>query len=127
MPALKYLSFELSESGDDLFTLEAMAATAADQHAAVMSEVQTVLDWAWRHFPDAHGPVDEGMDWHHDLQLTMDGRWHSVALTLTGSRRSPMNVGAPLATRPAEFCGVAGGTSCLSEGRLTLLWKRRHP
>lgn len=84
---MKYLSFELSESGDNLLTLEAVAATTAAQHAEVMCEAQQVLDWAWRHFPDSHGPVDEGMEWDHDLQVVIEGAWHSVALTLTGSQR----------------------------------------
>jgi hypothetical protein len=85
---LNYLSFELSESSDGVATLEAMAATAAEQHAAVMAEAQQVLDWAWLHFAHTHGPADDGMDWDHDLQVSVeDGRWHAVTLTLTGSPR----------------------------------------
>jgi hypothetical protein len=85
---MQYLSFELSEGDDGVTTLEAMAATAAAQHAAVMAEVQQVLDWAWSGFPRSHGPVDDGHDWDHELQLTVDdGHWHSVTLTLTGSQR----------------------------------------
>ena len=65
-----------------------MASTSAEHHAAVMGEVQQVLDWAWRHFPQTHGPADDGMDWDHDLQVTVeDGRWHAVTLTLTASER----------------------------------------
>lgn len=49
-----------------------------------MVEVQQALDWAWARFPDAHGPVDEGMTWDHDLQVIVDtGGWHTVTLTLT--------------------------------------------
>jgi hypothetical protein len=45
-----------------------------------------VLDWAWAHFAHSHGPADEGNDWDHELQLSVeDGRWHAIALTLTGS------------------------------------------
>jgi hypothetical protein len=85
---VKFLSFELSESTDGVTTLEAMAATPAAEQAAVMAEVQQVLDWAWRHFPQGHGPVDEGHDWDHDLQVSVeDRRWHAVTLTLTGSPR----------------------------------------
>ena len=88
--ALLYLNFDISESGDGVTTLEAMAATRAEQHAAVMAEVQQVLDWARRHFPHTHGAVDDGNDWQHDLQLTVesgleDGAWHSVTLTLSAS------------------------------------------
>jgi hypothetical protein len=47
-----------------------------------------VLDWAWQRFPHSHGPAEEGMDWDHDLQLTVeDDGWHTVTLTLAGSQR----------------------------------------
>ena len=82
----RYLTFDLSDGGDGITTIEAMASTAVGQHAAVMAEVQHLLDWAWRHFPRSHGPVDDGMDWDHDLQVSVEpGDWHAVALTLTGS------------------------------------------
>ena len=89
MQAMHYLTFDLTESTDGVTTLDAMASTAAGQHAAVMAEAQQVLDWAWRHFAHTHGPVDEGMDWDHDLQVSVEegGRWHTVTLTLTGSPR----------------------------------------
>ena len=65
-----------------------MASTAAGQHAAARAEVQQVLDWAWRHFPHTHGPVDEGMDWQHDLQVLVEaGGWHTLTLTLAASER----------------------------------------
>lgn len=87
---MRYLNFDLSESGDGVTTLEAMATTSSEQHAAVMAEVQQVLDWAMRHFPHTQGPVDEGHDWQHDLQVTVEGgqevgAWHSVTLTLSGN------------------------------------------
>ena len=85
---MNYLDFDLSEGSDGVATLEAMAATSAEEHAAVMAEVQQVLAWAWTHFPHAHGPADDGMDWDHELQLGVEGgRWHAVTLTLTGSPR----------------------------------------
>lgn len=85
---LRYLEFELSEGGDGVSTLDAMASTPAEQHAAVLAEVQQVLDWAWRRFPDSHGPVDEGQDWDHHLHTTVEeGCWHVVALTLSASPR----------------------------------------
>ena len=87
-PTVNYLIFDLSGDAHGVTTLEAMASTSAAQHAAVMAEVQLVLDWAWRSFPHTHGPLDEGMDWDHDLQVSVEeGRWHAVTLTLTGSQR----------------------------------------
>ena len=85
---MDFLTFERTELGDGLSSLEAMASTGVQQHAAVMTEVQQVLDWAWRRFPEAHGPVDDGFDWDHDLQVLIeDGGWHTVTLTLTGTER----------------------------------------
>lgn len=83
---MHYLSFDLSENTEGVTTLDAMASSTAAQHAAVMAEVQRVLDWAWQQFAHTHGPVDEGMDWDHDLQVSVeDDRWHVVTLTLAGS------------------------------------------
>ena len=85
---MHYLTFDCSEGTDGVTTLEALASTPAHQHAAVVAEAQQVLDWAWQQFPDTHGTSDEGMDWDHDLQLTVEGAtWHTVTLTLTGSAR----------------------------------------
>jgi hypothetical protein len=83
---MRYLTFDLSEGAEGEQTLEAMAATSAEHHAAVLAEVQQLLDWARREFPRTQGPVDEGMDWDHDLQVNVEaGGWHSVTLTMTGS------------------------------------------
>ena len=85
---MQYLSFDLSDNDDGVTTLEALASTRAADHPAVLAEAQHVLDWAWRRFPHTHGPADEGMDWDHDLQVSVEeGGWHSVTLTLTGSAR----------------------------------------
>jgi hypothetical protein len=85
---MKYLNFEASENADGDWTLEACAATAAGQHPAVLAEVQSVLDWARAHFPHTQGPLDEGMDWDDDLQITLEaGGWHAVTLTLAASAR----------------------------------------
>ena len=85
---MDFLTFQLEEVDDRVWTLEAMASTPAEQHAKVIKEVEAVLDWAWRLFPDAHGPIDDGMDWDHELQVIVeDGGWHRVTLTLTGTAR----------------------------------------
>lgn len=86
LPAMRYLNFDISESGDGVTTLEAMAATATAQHQAVMAEVQQALSWARRRFPHTEGPVDDGNDWQHELQVSVqDGVWHSVTLTFGAS------------------------------------------
>lgn len=89
---LRYLSFELSEDTDGVCTLDAEAATTtAAQASEVQAEVQLVLDWAWRSFPHTHGPVDQGLDWDHDVQTALtagggDGQgWHTTALTISAS------------------------------------------
>ena len=84
---MDYLVFELSEGTDGVTTLEAMASTPAAGHEAAMAEAQQVLDWAWRRFPATHGPAEAGMDWDHELQVSVEeGGWHVVTLTLTGSQ-----------------------------------------
>ncbi|MEP7100593.1 MAG: hypothetical protein ABI781_08800 [Burkholderiales bacterium] len=83
---MRYLSFDFSDAAEGPTTIEAIASTSAAEHAAVMDEVRQVLNWAWRHFAHTHGAIDDGADWDHDLQLTVEGgRWHAVALTLTAS------------------------------------------
>lgn len=47
----------MSDGDDGVHTLEAMASTRAESHAAERDEVQQVLDWAWRHWPDGHGAL----------------------------------------------------------------------
>lgn len=85
---MRFLTFDASDDADGVVTLEAVAATAPERHAAVLAEVQQVLDWAAQAFPGSHGPLDEGHDWHHDLQVTTeDGRWQVVTLTLAASPR----------------------------------------
>lgn len=83
---MRYLGFEWSEGADGVTTLEALASTLADQHAEVMREVETVLAWARTQFPHTHGPIEDGNDWDHDLQVVVEGgRWFAVSLTLTAS------------------------------------------
>jgi len=85
---LKYLNFERSEGDDGVYTLEAVASTLAAHHGAVMDEVACVLDWARQRFAHTRGPVEDGNDWDHDLQVVVEGgRWHTVSLTITGSQR----------------------------------------
>ncbi len=86
MPALQHLIFELSEGDDGIASLQAMASTRPEAHAAVMAEVGQVLDWAGGCFPEQHGPVEEGIVWDHELLLqTEAGGWLTVTLTLTGA------------------------------------------
>jgi hypothetical protein len=85
---MRYLQFDASDNGDGVVTLEALAATAAGQHPAVLAEAQQVLDWAWRAFPHTHGPAEDGGDWDHDLQVNVEADgWHAVTLTLSASQR----------------------------------------
>ena len=83
---MRYLTFDFGEAAEGLTTIEALASTAAADHAAVMAEVGQVMDWAWANFPRTHGSTDDGADWDHDLQVVIeDGHWHAVALTITAS------------------------------------------
>ena len=86
MTPLRYLTVDVSDNDEGVVTIEALAATAAAQHAAALAEAQGVLDWAWRAFAHTHGPADDGGEWDHDLQVGTEGDgWHTVTLTLTGT------------------------------------------
>ncbi len=81
-----HLTFNVTESSDDIFTWEAMASTREAAHAAVMAEVQQVLAWARAQFADRQGPVEEGNDWDHELLVQReDGGWVTVTLTFSAS------------------------------------------
>ena len=83
---MRYLTLDVSDDAEGVVTIEALASTSAEHHAAVLAEVQQMLDWAWRRFPHTHGRVDEGHDWDHDLHDTVEaGGWHAVTLTLGAS------------------------------------------
>jgi hypothetical protein len=85
---MHHLTLDLSEDTDGLLTIEAMGSTSFEQHAAVLAEAQRLLQWAQRNYAHTQGPVEDGMDWDHDLQVHVeDGRWHTVTLTISASPR----------------------------------------
>ena len=85
---MRYLNFDSQAGAEGETVLEAVASTAAAQHAAVLQEAQAVLDWAQQHFADTQGALEDGHDWHHELQVWQEpGGWHAVALTLVVSPR----------------------------------------
>jgi hypothetical protein len=95
MTPLQYLTVDVSDNDEGVVTIEALAATSLAQHAAVLAEAHAVLDWAWRAFPHAHGPADEGGEWDHDLQVSVESDgWHAVTLTLTGTPEFAREFGA---------------------------------
>jgi hypothetical protein len=86
MTALRLLTLDISDNDEGVVTIEALASTSAEQHAAALAEAQALLDWAWRAFPHTHGPADDGGEWDHDLQVHVEADgWHAVSLTLTGT------------------------------------------
>lgn len=84
-PTLEFLSFDASSDTDGVHTFDAMASTSRERHAAVLTEVEQVLAWASRRFPDGPGDLDEGASWCHDLQVTPEGDWVTVSLSLSGT------------------------------------------
>jgi len=90
MTGLHWLTLDVSDNDEGVVTIEALAATDAAGHAAALAEARALLDWAWRTFPDTHGPIDDGGQWDHDLQVDLQvdvqaGGWHAVALTFSGT------------------------------------------
>jgi hypothetical protein len=83
---MHHLTFDLIESSDGIFTLEAMASTREAGHAAVMAEVQALLDWAQARFGSRQGPVEDGFAWDHELLVQHEaGGWVTVTLSFSAS------------------------------------------
>jgi hypothetical protein len=80
---MNFLSFDLTDSSDDILTLEAMAST---REAEVMAEVAQVLAWAQAEFAGRQGPVEDGHAWDHELLVQHEaGGWITVTLTFSAS------------------------------------------
>lgn len=84
-PSLDFLSFDASSDTGGVHTFDAMASTSRERHPEVLAEVEGVLAWASRRFPDGPGDLDEGASWCHDLQVTPEGDWLTVNLSLSGT------------------------------------------
>lgn len=83
---MRHLTLDLSDSSDDILTLEAMASTREAEHATVMTEVEQVLAWAQAEFGGRHGPVEDGYAWDHELLVQHEaGGWITVTLTFSAS------------------------------------------
>lgn len=83
---MRHLIFDLTDSADDILTLEAMASTREAAHGAVMAEVQQLLDWANTEFGGRQGPVEEGFAWDHELLVQHEaGGWVTVTLSFSAS------------------------------------------
>ena len=84
---MRYLAFDLTDSSDDILTLDAMASTREAEHAAVMAEVDQVLAWAQAEFGSRRGPVEDGNAWDHELLVQREaGEWITVTLTFSASQ-----------------------------------------
>lgn len=82
---MNYLIFDHSEDTEGIGTFEAMASVTADHLDAVHAEVASVLAWAFATFTDAHGPLEQGFEWDHDLQVLQESTTlHTVTLLLSG-------------------------------------------
>ena len=83
---MRYLTFDFTDSSDDILTLEAMASTREAEHAAVMAEVARLLAWAQAEFGGRQGPVEDGNAWDHELLVQHEaGGWITVTLTFSAS------------------------------------------
>lgn len=83
---MRHLTFDLTDSSDDILTLEAMVSTREAEHAAVMAEVAQVPAWAQAEFGGRQGPVEDGPSWDHELLVQHEaGGW--VTATLLSAHR----------------------------------------
>ena len=83
--SLHYLDFDYSEDDAGHGTWDAMASVWPAQREALLDEVAWLLDWAHREFPGGHGPLDEGGEWDHDLQVLDEAGRYTLTLTLCGT------------------------------------------
>ena len=84
-PHLDFLGFDASVDTGGVHTFDALASTSRERHAAVLAEVEQVLAWTAERFPDGPGDLDEGASWCHDLQVSSEGDWVTVSLSLSGT------------------------------------------
>lgn len=77
---LHYLDFDYSEDAEGTGTWDAMASVAPAQLSALHAEAAQVLAWAHQEFPGQLGPLEEGGEWHYELQgqqeWTLDEHLH---------------------------------------------------
>lgn len=81
---LNYLIFDASDDGEGTGTWEAMASVRAEELPNVIAEAQAVLQSATASGLGPRGPLEDGGSWDADKQITTDGKWTTVTLTLTG-------------------------------------------
>jgi hypothetical protein len=67
---LSYLDFDYSEDYQGAGTFDAMASVTQAQWPALQGQVAQVLAWCVQQFPDGLSPLEEGGEWHYDLQGT---------------------------------------------------------
>lgn len=70
--ALDYLIFDYSEDEDGNGSWDAMASAPAARLPALVSEIESILQWAHLAFPGRCGPLEEGNDWDFALSAQDD-------------------------------------------------------
>ena len=81
---LQFLIFDASDDGEGTGTWEAMASVQSQDLQALVSEAQAVVALAEASAPGPRGPLDDGGIWDADEQVSRDGAWTTLTLTLTG-------------------------------------------
>lgn len=81
---LQFLIFDASDDGAGTGTWEAMASVRTQDLQALVLEAQTAVALAQASAPGPQGPLDDGGCWDADEQVTREGEWTTLTLTLTG-------------------------------------------
>jgi hypothetical protein len=95
LPPLQYLSFDESDDGLGVSTIDALASVLPTDLPAVQAEAQHVLDWAYEHWgaPDAAAEDgDQGAGWSYELQVGQEAVPHQptrALLSITISAPTP--------------------------------------
>jgi len=70
MTTLRWLDFDHSEDTDGIGVFDAMASVELQHVDEVQAEIDGVLAWSEVNFAGRCAPIEEGGDWHYDLQLS---------------------------------------------------------
>ena len=106
---LRFLEFDLSEDTDGLRTWDALASPSATHTAALLAEVQALLDTLHRHLGPP-GPLEDGHGWDMDL-LVQDEAGQPLQLEAMLPQQQRVTLALTLCGREALTDGLSSLTS----------------
>ena len=114
---LSYLDFDYSEDYGGTGTFDAMASVGPQQWPALEAEVAQVLRWCQDQFPEGPSPIEEGGDWHYDLQGTEEISTPLSVLFNPATGAIERHAGSPTAPRITLSLSLSGSPQFCSAFR----------